>query len=157
MELIIGGGVVFAILLIAVPLMMRQRVARNHAAAFRDMEMVHLHQLAFFANSGNVRYASLDELYDRQEVGNALTPKERRTLQNGTRHGYLYQANTVRRDDGSNGYDFTAVPVAYARTGVLSFYMNETGIIRAGNIDGQRGDSSLPPYPQEPAASADEQ
>lgn len=142
------GIVAAVVLLLGVPIYLRSRVSANQTGVVTDLEQIVIAQRGFFANTSNSSYAALDTLFSPEHAGSGYTPAERRALQDGLRYGYIYQIRLVRREDGTLGYDLAAMPRKYARTGVLSFYTNESGTIRAKKNGGQPVGPDAPLYRQ---------
>ena len=51
-------------------------------------------------------------------------------LATGTKSGYTFVINVDNAGDGDEAYTATARPVTYGRTGVRSFFLDESGVIR---------------------------
>ena len=69
-------------------------------------------------------------------------------LENGIRNGYLFR---VRADPGSSteaaSFEVRATPLEYGVTGKLSFYMDETFVLRGGDKGGDEAHSNDKEYP----------
>ena len=79
---------------------------------------------------GNGDYGTLDELRKQGMINQVLVA--------GHRYGYLFR---IRREKISSespqpSFEITAVPRTYGRTGRLSFYMDETGVIKSLDKNG---------------------
>lgn len=97
-----------------------------------------LKQLVFaqimFAQNNNGRFASLPELVaqNKQDL-----PQE---LFQGVANGYRIELHT-----NGKGFNYTAVPVQYGRTGKLSFFANAAGV-RAQDLKGQSATVMAPVF-----------
>ena len=81
------------------------------------------------------RYAELDELIKLGGVSLQLN--------NGVVNGYRF---AVTLNSEGKGFVVTAVPVTYGRTGRLSFYADQTLLIRAEDKSGQPASATAVPY-----------
>jgi len=73
------------------------------------------------------RFGSLGELRMAGLIGDALA--------SGSVYGYRYEMTTATNPPT---YEITAVPQAYRRTGILSYYTANNSQIRGGDKDGQK-------------------
>ena len=78
---------------------------------------------------GNGAFGSLEQLGDVKMIDNVLAE--------GHRYGYIF---TLKVESGSTespaSFHVVAVPRRYSRTGIRSFYINETGILRGADKRG---------------------
>ena len=89
----------------------------------------------------NGRYGSLDELLREKRI--------RKSLASGSNHGYKF---AIRCSDSA--YTAVAVPMVYSSssyggTGMLSFYLDESGVIRAADRKGAEASGTDPPLGKE--------
>jgi hypothetical protein len=84
---------------------------------------------AYQATTGNDNFGTLQQLGEQGLVDYILAE--------GHRYGYLFK---VRVEKGSSespaSYEAVAVPRKYGRTGLKSFYINETGVLRGADKGG---------------------
>lgn len=66
-------------------------------------------------------YVSLDELIAQKKLHKGMLEG----------HGYRIEVNLV-----GDGFEATAVPIEYGKTGKMSFFINESGVIRGGDHAG---------------------
>lgn len=90
-------------------------------------------QLIYF--KAKQRYTSLDELIKLGGVSAELADR----IASG------YRFTTVASADGQS-FVVTAVPLTYGRTGKLSFYADQTNLIRAADKAGQLASAATAPY-----------
>jgi hypothetical protein len=105
------------------------------------LRLIHSAEATFQATQGNGRYATIMELADQN-----LIPA---SLAGGRLNGYVFLIRV--QNGGMNeppSFDVTATPVKYFRTGVFSYYIDETGILRGANKDGREADVSDDAYCQ---------
>ena len=85
----------------------------------------------------NGRYGSLDELLREKRI--------RKSLASGLNHGYKF---SIRYNESA--YTAVAVPIkygsnSYSGTGMFSFYLDDSGVIRAADKKGAEANASDPP------------
>jgi hypothetical protein len=78
-------------------------------------------EAAFRANGGQGRYGSLDE----------LETKDFATRDYFEKYGYAVQLTA-----SEVGFELTAVPVEYGKSGKLSYFIDQSNILRAGDHGG---------------------
>lgn len=129
-ELMIVVAIIAIIAAIAIPALLRSRIAANEASAIEGLRVISEAEVIFMfqvlrpdPGTGAPLYGDLDDL------GAALPPFIDDVLRNGVKSGYEYDITLV--DDPANpAYVATAVPASYPRSGVRSFLVNDEGIIR---------------------------
>ena len=125
--MIVPLGIVTAI---AIPNLLASRRAANEASSLSSLRRIHSAQETYQATTGNGQFGTIDQLIE----GKLLGPE----LGRPSHHGYKF---TVTVTDGvygetAPGFEAVAVPETYGSSGVRSFYVDETGIIRAANNRG---------------------
>lgn len=93
----------------------------NEAVARSALHSVARAEASFQAEKGNGRYATLDELLAKGLVSNELIQ----------RYGYKIELTV-----SANKFEAIAIPVEYGKTGKLSFFIDESGVLRAGDHGG---------------------
>lgn len=111
-------GVIAAI---AIPNLLAARRAANEGSAIHSLRTICEAEFAYQSNFA--KYGSLKEL-----AANSLID---RNLGSGTKNGYNFTITV----DSSNpeAFEVTGVPVEYRSTGIRSFFVDETFVIRAGD------------------------
>ena len=97
------------------PIFTNESIARNVLRTIASA------QATFRKTKGDGRYGSLDELLAEGLLTKGLME----------RYGYQIQMSVL-----SNRFEVTATPVEYGKTGKRSFYIDESGILRAGDHGG---------------------
>jgi hypothetical protein len=110
-----------------------ERIRVSEAEANEWLQEILGAQLVFF--KAKQRYTALDELIKLGGVSPLLA--------NGAVNGYRFAI--VPSKDGQS-FVVTAIPVTYGRTGRLSFYADQTNLIRAEDKNGQPATASAAPY-----------
>lgn len=103
------------------------RIPRNESFARNFLLSIQQQEKAYKAQHG--RYAGLDEMEEVQLF------KEM-----SERFGYKLEVTV-----SDNGYEVTATPVEYGKTARLSFYTDQSGVIREGDHAGRPASSSDKP------------
>lgn len=105
----------------------------TEANARSVLRTIHSAEATFQSTVGAGRYGTLQELAQNNLISESLAA--------GSLNGYSFR---IRVDDGSKNepasFEAIATPLRFPRTGVLSFYMDETGILRGGNKNGLEAD-----------------
>ena len=110
-----------------------ERIRVSEAEANEWLQEILGAQLVYF--KAKQRYITLDELI---KLG-GVSPQ----LANGAVSGYRF---AVAPSQDGQSFVVTAVPVTYGRTGRLSFYADQTNLIRADDKNGQPATTSANPY-----------
>lgn len=103
------------------------RIPRNESMARYSLQSLKEQENAYKTEHG--RYATLNELEDVKSV---ITLIER--------FGYKFELST-----SDHGYEATATPVEYGKTGRLSFFTDQSGVVREGDHNGKPASSSDKP------------
>lgn len=110
----------------------------TEASALSVLRIIHSAEATFQATVGLGRYGTLQELAQSGLISEALAA--------GSLNGYSIY---VRKDDGSMNeppsFEARATPLRFPRTGRVSFYMDETGVLRGGYKNGLEADAGDDP------------
>lgn len=96
-------------------------VERNEAIAQSALRTIHSAEATYQAMKGEGHYGTLDQLLEQNLVYKDFLQQ----------HGYKIELTA----SGSR-FEATAVPQEYGKTGRLSFFMDETGVLRSGDHGG---------------------
>ncbi|HEV7472648.1 MAG TPA: DUF2950 family protein [Pyrinomonadaceae bacterium] len=141
--MIVPIGIVAAI---AIPNLLASRRAANEGASIATLRRIHAAEATYQATRGNGAFGTLDQLTDSSATEPLLDPG----LATGLRSGYKFTVETRIGDDVSPaGFRVAAVPVEYGNTGIRSFYVDETGVIRGENNRGAQATEESPPLDQD--------
>jgi len=109
---------------IAIPNLLRARLNANESTAIAALRTVSTACESFRAAQNPPSYpAALSDL------SGATPPYIDATLGGGTKSGYTFTYNT---QTDANQYTCTAVPVTANVTGIRSFFVDESGVLRVG-------------------------
>lgn len=129
---------VMIILSIALPNLHASRRAANEGSAIKALRTIASAEATYQYAGGNGSYGTLEDL-QRQYLIEA-------DLVSGTRNGYQFKVEIVKdAGDGLPGFTAVAVPVSYPYSGRLSFFLDETGVIRAADSQGTEATRHDPP------------
>jgi type IV pilus assembly protein PilA len=123
--MIVPMGIVAAI---AIPNLLAARRAANEGATLSALRQIHSAEATHQATEGNGSFTDLSDLGRRGLISSELAQ--------GRRYGYKYTLNLKTGEDGMPGFEVVAVPEVYGTTGLRSFYLDETGVLRAANNRG---------------------
>mgnify|MGYP003572809539 CR=1 FL=1 len=141
-ELLIVIAIIGIIAAIAIPSLLRSRMSANEAAAVGGLKTVAAAETDYNNNAlPHTFTGSLADLGTGAGAGNVrfLDP----AMAAGLKSGYTYELAAGDTIVGPNGpqvwtWSATAWPVVYRSTGVRSFYIDESGVIRAEDNAGAR-------------------
>ena len=110
----------------------------NDRCTIYDMRALHAAQMSFSRTSGGGRFGNLLQLY--------LAGLIRTDLHDNATRGYLYSYQFTDPGPSSPAtYKIFATPAAYPTTGIRSFYIDETGVLRGADKNGASADVNDPP------------
>jgi len=135
-ELMIVVAIIAIIAAIAIPSLLRSRMAANEAAALGSLRQITTGQVSFQAavysdanNDGLGDYGTFAQLLD--PAGDGQDGYIDEVLASGQKQGYTFDMDTV---EGAAGVppEFTvnADPQAVGTTGIRQFFVNQSGVIR---------------------------
>ena len=108
---------------IAIPNLLASARAANEASAVRSLQEISLAQTTYHSNFG--KYGTMEEL----GAQNLINPR----LRSGAKNGYTFTVALTTDEMNVEGFAAVAVPENYRYSGVRSFYIDETAVIRAGD------------------------
>ena len=136
-----GIGVVAAI---AIPNLMASYRAANEGSAIHSLRTISQAEATFQSNFGH--YGTLEELY----ASGLIDLK----LGSGAKNGYAFKVTLDNESPVS--FEVTGVPETYGKTGIRSFYIDETFVIRGSDNHGgpsTKMDDPLDTYDDYPSSS----
>ncbi len=133
-ELMIVVAIIAIIAAIAIPNLLRSRIAANEAAAIGALRTLSSAQENYRNNSGTNLYGTLAQL------SGATPPYIDSALGSGVSRGYTI---AIVGTPTANAWSATAVPNAVGTTGNRGFFIDESGVIRF-TTDGSPPDTTDP-------------
>jgi hypothetical protein len=101
----------------------------NESGAVSVLRIIMSAEATYQATAGNGDYGTLKQLGEQVLIDEILAK--------GHRYGYLFKLRVEKSTaESPASFEAVAVPRKYGRTGLQSFYINETGIMRGANKRG---------------------
>jgi prepilin-type N-terminal cleavage/methylation domain-containing protein len=147
-ELLIVVAIILIIAAIAIPNLLRSKMAANEASAVGSLRTLNTSCVTFSTTYGGFP-AAMSYLGGE---GTASLPTSTtaelidNVLQTGIKSGYTFSFSAATADSAGNidNYLITAAPITPGVTGIRYFYTDQTGVIRA-NANGAAATSSSTP------------
>ena len=117
---------------IAIPNLLASRRAANEGAAQSSLRTLHAAEATYQATKGAGNFGTLSELSAEGLIDSKLAT--------GTKSGYKFTVELTTNETNYPGFAVVGVPMTYGGvegSGVRSFYIDETGVIRGGDHFGR--------------------
>jgi type IV pilus assembly protein PilA len=137
-ELLIVVAIILIIASIAIPNLLRAKIAANEASAVGSMRTMNTASVAYSITYGNYP-PSISSLGPSSTPSSTTADLIDSVLATGTKSGYSFAWSAGA---SNQSYAITATPVS-GTTGFRSFYTNQTGVIRA-SVSGTATAASSP-------------
>jgi type IV pilus assembly protein PilA len=111
---------------IAIPNLLAARRAANEGSAIHSLRQIAYAQATYQSNFD--KYATLEEL----AAQGLIDPK----LGSGVKNGYNFTVELTTDEINVAGFAAVGIPESYRGSGIRSFYVDETAVIRAGDNQG---------------------
>ena len=144
-ELLIVVAIILIIAAIAIPNLLRSRMAANEASAVGSMRTINTAAVTY-STIYNIGYPSaLSKLGPAASATSTTADLIDSVLAGGIKSGYSFSYSAAAADSAGNvnSYALTAVPVSTGTTGQRAFFTNQSGVIRA-NPSGAADVNSTP-------------
>jgi len=144
-ELLIVVAIILIIAAIAIPNLLRSRMAANEASAVGSLRTINTASVTYSTTYGIGYPATLATLGPSASASSTQADLIDSVLSAGTKSGYTftYTAGSPDAAGNINGYSLTAVPVSTGTTGQRQFFTDQSGVIRA-NATGTADANSTP-------------
>lgn len=142
-KLVIGGALVL-ISVAMLPVAEREsRIKANHKAAVGAMKTIAAAQTDYVCCGNPNTYATLSELANPVDNGGVSFMDEE--LGEGKKNGYSFEVGLGAEVYPGSYWAWSAAgwPVGYGETGRMSFYIDDTGMLRGEDIGGTRGNIEM--------------
>ncbi len=146
-ELLIVVAIILIIAAIAIPNLLRSKMAANEASAVGSLRSLNTACVTYSTTYGAYPSTGLSQLGPGSPATSTNADLIDSVLASGTKSGYTFvYATPGTTPNGTAGttYDINATPVTVGTTGQRAFYTNQTGVIRA-NSAGTKALISDPP------------
>jgi len=144
-ELLIVVAIILIIAAIAIPNLMRAKIAANEASAVGSLRTLNTACVAYATT-----YGGFPNSLSNLGPSNGATPTSAMSdlvdsvLASGSKTGYTFSFSAGAASGGfPQSYSFTAHPVTVGSTGQRYFYTDQSGVIRA-STSGAADSSSTP-------------
>lgn len=117
---------------IAIPNLLASRRAANEGAAQSSLRILHAAEATYQSTKGAGNFGTLSELAAEGLIDSKLAT--------GTKSGYKFTVEVTTNEMSYPGFAVVGVPMTYGGvegSGVRSFYVDETGVIRGGDKFGR--------------------
>jgi type IV pilus assembly protein PilA len=112
---------------IAIPNLLAARRAANEASSLASMRQIYEAQDAYYQD--NQQFGTLDQLATARLI--------RPELGTGQKNGYIFKVGLSTNEETEQpGFEIVATPVSYPNSGRRSFYLDESGVVRAADARG---------------------
>jgi len=131
-ELLIVVAIILIIAAIAIPNLLRSRMAANEASAVGSLRTINTAEVAY-STTYNIGYSStLPDLGPAATATSTTADLIDSVLSAGIKSGYsfVYTPGTADAQGHINTYALTGVPVNTGVTGQRAFFTNQSGVIR---------------------------
>jgi type IV pilus assembly protein PilA len=135
-ELLIVVAIILIIAAIAIPNLLRARMAANESSAVGSLRTINTAEISYQATYPTIGL-SANILSLGSAANSACTPSSTsaclidNVLSSGTKSGYRFIANSVAGGPPTVSYIAAATPVTLNQTGIRSFCSYEDAVIRA--------------------------
>ncbi len=140
-ELLIVVAIILIIAAIAIPNLLRSRMAANEASAVGSLRTINTAGVTYASTYPNVGFTGLAALGGAGGLPTAAGLIDT-VLSGGTKSGYTFTA--VAAGTGNTTYTTTGRPATFGTTGQRSFFSDQSGVIRYNSADAA-ADVSSPP------------
>jgi type IV pilus assembly protein PilA len=141
-ELLIVVAIILIIAAIAIPNLLRSRMAANEASAVGSLRTLNTAAVTYSSTYPSVGYpGSLGSLAPASPATSAAADLVDSVLAGGTKSGYAFTW-TAGTGTPSNGYSINADAVAQGTSGTRGFYTDQSGVIRYAPANGATSASS---------------
>ncbi len=144
-ELLIVVAIILIIAAIAIPNLLRSRMAANEASAVGSLRTLNTAAVTYSTQCGGYPVGAMLGVLGPPAAGCVTADLIDSVLASGSKSGYTFVATGVDTDADGRGdtYTITAVPSNVGTTGQRRFFTNESGVIRA-NVSGAADVNSTP-------------
>src|SRR5205807_5757384 len=144
-ELLIVVAIILIIAAIAIPNLLRAKMAANEASAVGSLRTLNTACIAYFTSYGQFP-AAITNLGPVASGGTASSTSADlidSLLASGTKSGYTF-VYTAGNSDQNQTYTITATPISAGQTGQRMFFTDQPGVIRV-NVTGSGANARSTP------------
>lgn len=146
LELLVVVAILGIITTLSIPSLLRSRISAHEAGAVAAMKTITAAQVDYFNNASPPTYSTtLSSLGTGAGAGDVRFIDD--NLQLGSKLGYTFMLVPGAGNIGNYyAWSATAWPIAYGRTGVRTYFCDESGLIRSLDLGGAPGNIDMPFY-----------
>jgi len=141
-ELLIVVAIILIIAAIAIPNLLRSKMAANEASAVGSLRTINTASVAYSTTYGSYP-TNLVSMETNGTVGSSAADLIDTVLGSGVKSGYDFSYTPNQNTFPVTSYSVTAIP-ASASTGQRTFYTDQSGVIRADATGSTATSSSTP-------------
>jgi len=131
-ELLIVVAIILIIAAIAIPNLLRSRMAANEASAVGSLRTINTACVTYSTTYQSVGYPSaLSQLGPAASASSSSADLIDSVLASGTKSGYSFTFAALGTNTPNTGYTITANPTSAGTTGQRGFYTDQSGVIRS--------------------------
>jgi hypothetical protein len=106
--------------------------------AISDLRALYSAEITYSATKGNGNYGTFTQLYEFGLI--------RKRLASGFLHGYIFTCTIVPQTNSTPAsFKISAVPASYGTSGIRSFFIDESGVLRGADKNGAPANEDDPP------------
>jgi len=145
-ELLIVVAIILIIAAIAIPNLLRSRMAANEASAVGSLRTLNTAAVTFSTQCAGFPVGNMLTAFGPPANACVSADLIDSVLALGTKSGYTFVGTGVDTDADGRGdtYTITARPSNFGTTGTRSFFTNESGVIRATTANAAADVASTP-------------
>jgi type IV pilus assembly protein PilA len=137
-ELMIVVAIIAIIAAIAIPNLLRARLASNESAAIGALRTLSSAESSFQSSAGTDADADgTGEFAGLAQLSSATPPYIDEVLGGGAKSGYFFTVTTTGNTNSDEVmWEAQANPVSYQQSGNRTFYVDESGVLRGSDVGG---------------------
>jgi type IV pilus assembly protein PilA len=144
-ELLIVVSIILIIAAIAIPNLLRAKLAANEASAVGSLRTITTAAILYSTTYGTGFPRTLASLGGSTTASSTSADLIDSVLASGTKSGYSFTYTPSAAISGfTNSYTLTATPIAVGTTGQRMFFTDQSGVIRANTLGSGANANSTP-------------
>src|SRR5579864_2575074 len=142
-ELLIVVAIILIIAAIAIPNLLRSRMAANEASAVGSIRSINTAAVTYSSTYPAVGYpTTLAQLAPATGASSSSADLIDSVLSGGTKSGYKFSMAAIGSGTPQTGYSVNGDPVAPNTSGTRGFYSDQSGVIRYFSASGAKSSDS---------------
>lgn len=143
-ELMIVVAIIAIIAAIAIPNLIRSKMSANESSSVSGIRTISTAEISYKAAAMEIdSVTGVGQYGDLTELGSGTEPFIDSVISSGAKSGYTYVIAAINHSSAPT-FTATSFPVA-PRTGIKSYFVDDTGIIRFSGVAGVNASSSSLP------------